>query len=359
MNTKFSRVNPIQSFSILLLLLCQISIIHAQNCEFLSFQVTEVNCDLPLDTLVVTLEIEKQATAPTTGDIVLTTPTTTFTTSVDELTNPQTITFKITDIDIAGLFEANFSENAGCKVDISSIFENPLGCSSISGLVWGDESNDGLNNGGELPLVGLKVVLAGCSGNRLDSIVTDAAGAYEFPFYQPGNYQIIVEQPADGNYYEYAKQVGALTDTNNSDVDQTGLTDCFTLSNDGPDIQRDAGIVSCPPLSGLSCNGSLNVTLDPNTCTFKVTPQLLLSTTPLCLSRFEVRLFDDSGFIGDELTPDQAGKQVNAFVIDLLSETVCESIINVDDKTEPVIDCTPEIDYLTKNQSFQGDGWNH
>ncbi len=75
----------------------------------------------------------------------------------------------------------------------------------ITGRVFRDDDASGGFNAGDTPGAGLFVVLSRGSV-RVDSIVTDADGAYTFPFVTPGNYAVRVENPGTIAYPDGATQ---------------------------------------------------------------------------------------------------------------------------------------------------------
>ncbi|MES2524480.1 MAG: SdrD B-like domain-containing protein [Gemmatimonadota bacterium] len=75
---------------------------------------------------------------------------------------------------------------------------------TISGRIFRDDNANGTYDGTDTPGAGLAVVLrreqAGAPGARVDSTVTDAAGAYTFRFLTPGVYYASLENPSSISY---------------------------------------------------------------------------------------------------------------------------------------------------------------
>ena len=62
-------------------------------------------------------------------------------------------------------------------------------------LVWVDANGNGIQNDGEAGLPGAKVNLLTCSGNVIDSTVTDANGRYSFDQLRSGQYKLHFPAP--------------------------------------------------------------------------------------------------------------------------------------------------------------------
>ncbi|HYW32355.1 MAG TPA: SdrD B-like domain-containing protein, partial [Gemmatimonas sp.] len=75
---------------------------------------------------------------------------------------------------------------------------------TISGRIFRDDNSNGTYDATDTPGAGLAVVLrreqAGAPGARVDSTITDAAGAYTFRFLTPGVYYASLENPASISY---------------------------------------------------------------------------------------------------------------------------------------------------------------
>lgn len=75
---------------------------------------------------------------------------------------------------------------------------------TISGRIFRDDNANGVSDATDTPGAGLYVVLRrdnnGAPGARVDSVVTDATGAYRFQFLAPGTYYTTLENPTSINY---------------------------------------------------------------------------------------------------------------------------------------------------------------
>ncbi len=100
----------------------------------------------------------------------------------------------------------------------------PCGCvctkgSNLSGLIWHDKNNDGLRDGIEMALAGVKIKLTGHDkdGNWVEkTVTTDAGGLYNFTDLKPGKYMIKVCPPA--GYKAGKGSVGAFGGTVKSNM---------------------------------------------------------------------------------------------------------------------------------------------
>ncbi|MEO7522174.1 MAG: SdrD B-like domain-containing protein, partial [Gemmatimonas sp.] len=76
--------------------------------------------------------------------------------------------------------------------------------STISGRIFRDDNANGTFDATDTPGAGLAVVLrselGSAPGARVDSVVTDATGAYEFRFLPPGAYYTVLENPTSINF---------------------------------------------------------------------------------------------------------------------------------------------------------------
>jgi hypothetical protein len=75
---------------------------------------------------------------------------------------------------------------------------------TISGRIFRDDNANGTFDATDTPGAGLAVVLrrelGSAPGERVDSVVTDATGAYQFQFLRPGAYYTVLENPSGINY---------------------------------------------------------------------------------------------------------------------------------------------------------------
>ena len=237
---------------------------------------------------------------------------------------------------------AYFSDDPDCKLEKPALFTSPEGCASLGDYIWEDANGNGIQDGAETGLANWTVELQDCSGTAIDQTVTDADGFFSFRFLPAGDYRIYLPRPNDGGIYEYADYRQGSAGNADSDVKANGISDCISLSADEERNDIDGGILVCPGSVNLVCNNALNVPLQDG-CQLQVTPEMLVEGTLLCYSSFEVRLFDDTGFIGDVVTNDQIGKTITAFVVNKQNENnVCSTELTVMDLVAPEISCEAE-----------------
>lgn len=117
---------------------------------------------------------------------------------------------------------------------------DPLPAGSISGLVWNDTNDNGLQDSGEASREGVTVYLYDSSGNLLDAVGTDENGAYEFDYLPAGDYHVTFGAPVNDGF---ATQDAGSDDTLDSDADTAGTTATFTLGTDEAKAHVDAGLV--------------------------------------------------------------------------------------------------------------------
>jgi hypothetical protein len=116
---------------------------------------------------------------------------------------------------------------------------------SISDKVWNDVNGNGLQDAGELGIAGVTVTLRNNSNNTIATTKTDAFGNYIFKDLLTSvtgvNYSVKFSTPVG---YEFTTQSGAVTVTNNSDVNaNTGITTTVVLTIVNPDVTYvDAGV---------------------------------------------------------------------------------------------------------------------
>ena len=320
-----------------------------QSCGFDNIELSRVDCK-NLDTLQLTLSLEKNELAPLAGEILVDLLTNAFSFPVNPDSSFQNIQIAGTPQDLAmGLL--SFSVFPTCQIALDTVFNfDQIDCNIIDGLVWEDANFDGVHQAEELGLEDIEIQLLDCVNNVLATTYTSGSGRYQFQFFPNGEYQVRIIPPT-ATYLEFSPIGNSGVVGTSSDVDESGRSTCLEWSKN--EVSIDAGIIFCPPLSSLACNNSLNVALDRNTCETKVTPDMLLTGSVPCLSALEVRLFDESGFIGDVLNANHIGKTINAFTVDLQTEAVCITSLNVIDNTAPEIACTPMIDDISRLEEVQ------
>ncbi len=99
-----------------------------------------------------------------------------------------------------GSINANDPSDNGTSNDPSALTPPPIAASSISGTVFQDDDNDGIQDPGELGIAGVEIILTGFDvlGNAVDlTVLTDAEGTFVFDGLSAGNYEVAQIQPGD------------------------------------------------------------------------------------------------------------------------------------------------------------------
>ena len=124
--------------------------------------------------------------------------------------------------------------------DVAAI--DPTG--SIGDFVWKDMDYDGVQDAGEPGVAGVVVMLQTCTGQTIATTTTMANGSYIFDNVFPGDYRLVFDISSQNGCIFTIQN--ATVENLDSDADENGFTDCFTV-NPGEEITTvDAG------LAGLS-----------------------------------------------------------------------------------------------------------
>ena len=121
----------------------------------------------------------------------------------------------------------------------AGIFANAF----IGDFVWHDRNLDGMQDANEPGVADVRVSLFRVEGNQnilVDETVTSRLGEYRFSNISNGDYFLIFE-PGD-DFEITSKNVGADF-TTDSDADNRGFTDVFTLSGNQSDSSIDVGLI--------------------------------------------------------------------------------------------------------------------
>lgn len=149
-------------------------------------------------------------------------------------------------------------ENAYGRLDNIKLEAKSASTASISGRVWNDADNNGLQDTLEVGLSAITVNLyASGNINPISTTTTDTRGKYSFRSLGPGNYFVEFISP-DVDYIFSPKDLGE-NDSNDSDVDpNNGRTDVTTIIAGQKKIDIDAGLHSKTSnqfsISGLAWN---------------------------------------------------------------------------------------------------------
>ncbi len=223
----------------------------------------------------------------------------------------------------------------------------------IGNLAWVDRNRNNIFDGGDTPLAGVPVSLYRCNDTTavLATQTTGTNGLYLFTGLAPGSYVVKFGFPSSSVYERVTPNAGS--DTVDSDADATGWTSCYTLQSQKQELSVDAGYTFCPPATSLACRASVNITMDDD-CRVVVTPDMLLTTAPPCLSTYEVRIRDSRGMnIGNTITSQHVGQTLQATVIDKQTNASCTSNITIFDQRKPVITCPPNTNKAVFTQQIQ------
>ena len=135
--------------------------------------------------------------------------------------------------------------------DESSIDVQIAGFGAVGDFVWEDLNGNGVQDGTELGLEGIQVILHAPNGVIINTQYTDANGFYEFTELLPGDYYLEFNVPI-----EYDVTFPNTNNNNNSDSDvdnSFGLntTPLFNIANGEEDYSWDAGFYRCVPFGDL------------------------------------------------------------------------------------------------------------
>jgi hypothetical protein len=126
---------------------------------------------------------------------------------------------------------------------------------SIGDRVWFDANHNGVQDGGEPGIGGVKATLEDASGSAIATTTTDSIGYYEFSNLPNGRYRVCFDKstlPAQYSDGSFTNQDAAGGNGTDSAADpSTGCTGYVTLDPDHRhDSTRDAGIVTPPNVIG-------------------------------------------------------------------------------------------------------------
>ncbi|MEM1323788.1 MAG: SdrD B-like domain-containing protein, partial [Bacteroidota bacterium] len=117
----------------------------------------------------------------------------------------------------------------------------------IGNYVWIDANGDGIQDAGETGLDAVRVILFNATtGAPIDTVTTDASGAYTFTNIPGGDYFIGFDpstSPTSGSNYSFSP-TNTGNGANDSDASSSGFTSTFTFNPSvGNDLNRDAGVI--------------------------------------------------------------------------------------------------------------------
>jgi protocatechuate 3,4-dioxygenase beta subunit len=147
------------------------------------------------------------------------------------------------DIDASGNSGAIVLTPGQTNNDVDAGLYRPV---SLGDTVWYDTNRNGVQDGAEAGVAGVKVTLLDAAGNPVSgaTATTDASGHYQFSNLKPGTYSVQFDKTTlPANYYfTNAGQGGDATKDSDADVN-TGKTAQVTLNSGETNQHLDAGIV--------------------------------------------------------------------------------------------------------------------
>lgn len=121
---------------------------------------------------------------------------------------------------------------------------------SLGDRVWYDSDQDGIQDDGEIGVVGVEVRLLDYLGNIIATTYTDAFGNYMFSNLDPGEYKVAFIKPSG---YDFSPQLISADFTEDSDPNiSTGLTKPIYLAAGDKFLGIDAGIYQTSPAGTAS-----------------------------------------------------------------------------------------------------------
>lgn len=175
----------------------------------------------------------------------------------------------------AGTYIVTITDALGCTTTCSVTLDSPA---KLGDMVWNDLDRDGIMDGGEPGIGGVKVILSGTDnqGNSISGTTfTDGAGKYEFIGLAPGSYKVTFDLDLAG-WVASPADVGS-NDEVDSDADPvTGMTQFITLTAGECDFSLDAGFYE-------KCNNVTNpgaIGHDQTLCAPGEVPQPFVSLAP-------------------------------------------------------------------------------
>jgi uncharacterized repeat protein (TIGR01451 family)/gliding motility-associated-like protein len=129
---------------------------------------------------------------------------------------------QIINIDVTKLATDTLRNNP--QIDAGII---PLG--SIGDYVFNDNNGNGIQDGGDTPLAGIKVTLTDKNGNVITTSTTDGSGKYEF-IVAAGQYIVVFDKPTGSTF----SPTGAGTASTDSDAGTDGKSGIITIDTTKP-----------------------------------------------------------------------------------------------------------------------------
>ncbi|MDD2669535.1 SdrD B-like domain-containing protein, partial [Zoogloea sp.] len=118
---------------------------------------------------------------------------------------------------------------------------------SIGDKVWEDSNANGVQDAGEAGIAGVTVKLLNSVGTVIATTTTDASGNYLFDKLAAGSYKVQVVTPS--GYIVTTKDASVATDATDSDIDASGISGLYTLTQGSNNLTVDAGFYK--PLASI------------------------------------------------------------------------------------------------------------
>ena len=345
-----SPIKTIILFLVAFQFLCFNSPINAQSsgCNIASIKaVTEPVCETAT-TYYVEIEIKHGDIIPDEGTVTIEANDAVFQFPIiPDNNNNQNLPLELLAEGSSDLVDitAYYSVDPDCRILARDLFESIAGCGIIGDFVWLDTNENGIQDFNEEGIQGItvKLIMAECKDVEMEQQITNANGSFLFENLCEGEYRIEVILPNNNQGYEFTTPQVGTDPAIDSDIFENGLSNFIFLSAGEQLTSIDIGLTECPSFDGLVCNNTLNITLGDN-CEREITPDLIIESEIPCDSDLDLRLFDDTGFIGTTITEDQVGKTVIAIVEDRVTGLTCSTDLFVEDKTGPQIECIAEVE---------------
>ncbi|MEO1624982.1 MAG: SdrD B-like domain-containing protein, partial [Bacteroidota bacterium] len=116
---------------------------------------------------------------------------------------------------------------------------------NVGDYVWVDTDRDGIQDASESGLENVQVILYDANTNNpLDTVFTDAAGAYQFTDVRAGDYYVVFDPSTNSNGFDYTfSSSGRGNGANDSEANSIGQGPNFTFNpGSGDDLTHDAGL---------------------------------------------------------------------------------------------------------------------
>jgi hypothetical protein len=156
------------------------------------------------------------------------------------------------------------AQDADCKDNTTVV--SPPPCSNVNvtnkigDYVWNDLNGNGIQESNEPGIGGVWVILEDCNGIFKNVTFTDPTGMYMFSDLPAGTYKIRFANPGG---FVFTNR-NTTNDAADSDVNEYGYTDCFTVTPTTIDLTIDAGLTTFNPEVCVVTGSVSNIVCDDN-----------------------------------------------------------------------------------------------